>query len=256
MNLALPAVFLLVLLLPGLILISGFQGKIIGRFISSRVVDLRPMSVDWLLSFVASPILLYLWVELAESVTSFQVDARASFALLSGEGDEAAIAAIADSWEAVSLFFVSLYIVSAAAGVGLHELVRWKRLDVKFPFLRFNNEWHYLLSGELHGSDPKPDGALVTAAIDSEGKTYLYSGILDSFSYGPDGDLSKVTLRGAVRRAIATDRKDGEQQKPLGTDDRYYAIEGHRLVLWCGDVKTLNIRYYRETERGAELLDT
>lgn len=258
MNLALPAVLLLALILPGLILVSGYQGRFGSSFKGQRVVDLGPMSVDWFAALAMSPLLHWCWIEISEAVSSLRVDLRAVVVLLSGTNDagmmSGAIAAAADHWGAVTLYFTTLYATAAVVGVGLHQLVRWSEFDRKVGFLRLNNEWHYLFSGELHDSDPRPDGALVTAAVESEAGAYLYAGLLASFSYGRDGDLSKIELSGAVRRRLRADRAQGEEQQPLGEDKRWYPIEGQRLVLWRADIKTLNVRYYRETDTGIELL--
>jgi hypothetical protein len=212
------------------------------------------MSAEWLFALGISPVLHLAWVKLAEWLFPLRVDLRTVAVFLTGYDNEtateSAFGVLASSWESVAVYFLSIYLAAGFFGVLLHLVIRWKKLDCKYPVFRFNNQWHYLFSGELHDSNPRPHGALVTAAVESSTGTTLYAGLLEGFSYGQDGDLQKIELTGAVRRSLSNDRKGGQEQQPVGDDQRYYRIEGHRLILWCEDIATLNIRYYERGEDG------
>jgi hypothetical protein len=46
-------------------------------------------------------------------------------------------------------FIISLYVVSAVVGYYLSKIVIFYKLDTKFKFLRFNNDWHYVFNGKI-----------------------------------------------------------------------------------------------------------
>jgi len=141
-------------------------------------------------------------------------------------------------------YFASLYAFSAALGYGAHGAVRRLRFDYRWPVLRFDHQWHYLLRGEIarfpetKGSVPEAfDLISVACVVDANAGTFLYVGVLDTFYFNKAGDLDLLVLTGAARRRIGPTQVDA-------TDEReYYFIDAEYLYLKYSEVRNVSINY-------------
>ena len=176
----------------------------------------------------------------------------------------------------VSLYFVGLYVSSWAAGYWGHRLIRARNLDRRFPLLRFDNDWHYLLKGGVLGfpeaeyngggeyglARPGPaeyGGTAIAAIVDTKDKSFLYVGALVDFFFNSSGDLDRLLLEGVMRREIGEDRpnqlglvtanEEHETIRDYLDKKGYHIIKGHFFVLRMSEIKTLNVLYL--TKRDA-----
>lgn len=177
---------------------------------------------------------------------------------------DGAIHSVANFTNPIAAYFISLCIIAAIVGWGSHYEVRKRALDRKYPLFRFNNYWHYLLSGEiLEFPDYKAlrqevgaiDGTYLSGILELNGKSYLYRGIVGDYTFDKSGQLEKITLFLAHRRPLDSDRKPDEkhEQDPITRGDtRYYRIVGQFFILKYSDLKTINIEYITITDTDTE----
>jgi len=181
------------------------------------------------------------------------------------------------------LFLVYLSVVifvSVVLGVATRLFVRKMKLDLYLAFLRFGNEWYYLLSGEIlnlakRPADPgapwyipvinyidtlrKPKARIeliqVDALINSSEGNFIYSGILENFFLSKDNGLDRIYLSNVYRRRL---KDDLEADKPnLGylarhMDTRYYSMPGYLFVATYDKIINMNITYYTDLLRLVE----
>jgi hypothetical protein len=92
------------------------------------------------------------------------------------------------------LFF--LYLISSVIGYFLSKIVIFYKLDTKYKFLRFNNDWHYVFNGKIfqfkkHSiPDVNPNLEIkytyLNVLIQNEiGENTLYSGFLADYDLSP-----------------------------------------------------------------------
>jgi len=145
-------------------------------------------------------------------------------------------------------YFLSLYIFAVLLGYLSHYLVRKFKLDLKYRFFRFNNEWYYLLSGEtmkfgeVDGNDGDVDGVYLTTVVHHSNEDYLYRGIVADFFFDKSGNLDRLLLRNVLRRSLSNDRNSDEPFNNL-PDERYYDIKGDYFLLRYSEISTINLDY-------------
>jgi len=90
---------------------------------------------------------------------------------------------------------------------------RDKQVDLSDKNRRFDNEWYYLLSGEIFGwseyggkesyNELKAKDALVVTAdilCQSGGKLFIYTGIIDNYFFTSNGEIESLYLSEPVYR--------------------------------------------------------
>jgi hypothetical protein len=245
-NFALPAITLLLLLLPGILAVQGFLGKI-GRKTSDPVGQ-TGITWPWLIALLIAPLIhLALSGILVAVKLAPPPDLHALFVLLSGQfEDKADFSRTIDSiigtpWR-VTFYFLLATLLGLLLGRFAQWLVRTLQLDRRVGPLHFASDWHYLFSGEIREGSP-PDAVVVAATVEHAGEAYLYVGYLRDYAVDRDGELKRLHLNSVVRRPMAADRGPGQQQEMPDRSGRYYPITGDELVIIFKDVRTLNVRY-------------
>lgn len=142
-------------------------------------------------------------------------------------------------------FIGLLYTSSILFGTITGRFVRISGIDTRFKLFRFKNYWFYLFNGH-HTSFKKmkhlKDGKtrhLFTKAdvlIDTNDKTYLYSGIVVDYELKDNDNqaLSKLMLQNAERYTT----KNGSRVR--------VEIPGNLLVVDCSSMKNINLTYVNE----------
>jgi hypothetical protein len=254
MNFAFPALLILLLVLPGVILrYFYFRGAWAeSPFTITSFAD----EVGYGIAFAL--LLHLLWIRVV-SWFGYSVDLHAAFMLLIGtygsnQGHSAyVIHSVTEHPGRIGAYFLALYLIAAGIGLGAHLLVRQRGWDRATTFLRFHNEWYYLLTGEAASFSEYKDigewsgmggvGAVYLAAVIEQGATpYLYRGIVKGFYFDRNGCLDRIVLILAHRRRLQDDRDPGIDHRPV-SDERYYDIAGHVLILRYSEIKTVNLEY-------------
>lgn len=256
MNLAFPALFVLLLVLPGIILRYRYAR---GPWRWESPTSITNLSDEIAYSVAFAVGLHVLWVTVAGWLGQ-PADLQSALRLLTGAYghnstySEPTLRSVSDHYAGVGSYFLSLYAFAGGLGLFAHWAVRCLRLDRRTRFFRFRNEWYYLLSGEVmefrESTEPAPaiDGVYLTAVVNHSDGSFLYRGIVRDFTFGRDGQLEKLILTLAHRRRVESDRPafnappaDTGAQHP---GDRYTMIEGDFFVLRYGETSTINLDYF------------
>jgi len=277
---AFPALVTLQLVLPGVVFYYFYRT---GTWTSP--VTFSTVTEEIAFGLVFAPPVHLLWIALLcvadfiPHVTAPEIDFSALIRLISGriENSDAAIGAVANHPYAVSGYFLGVNAISVLSGLGFHALVRGQYLDHIFRFLRFDNEWYYILRCEAPlfarshiGAAPwETEGSLferwgkkraaaeqlasanlqayITAIIDYQGEAVLYRGILTNFYFDNSGNLDRLVLRETYRRELSDDASIEEQVMPtdMESSSRYYPIKGDLFVLRYSEVRTVNVEYFQ-----------
>jgi len=152
-------------------------------------------------------------------------------------------------------YFTTLFGISGALGYLAHWIVRRTRYDIKYPALRFDHQWHYLLSGEIadfaeatEGIESAPGEAsdeasttMLSCLVESSAGTFLYVGPVYSFYFDKSGELELIVLRGAMRRKI-----DADVELSASSEERakkYYFINADYIYLKYSEIKNISLRF-------------
>jgi hypothetical protein len=202
MSLALSAVLLLVLFLPGVIARRSYLSyPFAKKYSSSTIAD------EVALSVIPALVLQFLMIELVARYTPYRVDLQELSAMLVGGSDATTAIAFQNlqtHLRPIALYNFVLWTAAAIIGIGLRSAVIFCNLDLHFNVLRFNNEWYYFLTGRqwnLRLNDDF-DMVLVDAMISTPSGPVIYSGILDNYKLARDGNLDYLCLRDVDRTLI------------------------------------------------------
>lgn len=263
MEFAVSALLLLILLLPGFILQTAYT-KGFWRWNSPTTT--RPITEQVLSGVVTASFLHLLWASMCAWL-GYPINLSAIMMLLLGtygHDDEfftITLNSLTNNPYKVFIYFTSLYLASASLGYLSHYLVRRFKLDRRTRILRFDNEWFYLLSGEITEYKEftedfgKVAGVYLTTIIHHSDEDYLYRGIVADFFFDKSGSLDRVLLTLAHRRPLPKDRKPDQEFDPEEIDDRYYSIEGDYFILRYSEMSTINLDYFFVEEEDLPLSD-
>ncbi|KKM70728.1 hypothetical protein LCGC14_1437780 [marine sediment metagenome] len=248
MNLAFPALLIFILIAPGIVWRAAYMR---GSWSESIESSSLPAMLLWGI-FAGSCFHLF-WGMISWRI-GHPIDLHAVISLLTLKPDDGVARALnvtAASPLRMAAYFLSQLGAAHLFGHWASKLVRAKKWDLAYEWLRFDNEWYYLLTGRLSllrhtwsGPDvPKiPDAVYASVVIDSGGVAQLYYGCVAHFIVGKDGHLDRLLLANSARRELSEDRQP-DREHCVGGGDDYYQIEGDYLVVPYEQIKNLNIEY-------------
>ncbi len=228
MNIALPAVIVILGLLPGIIF---FHGYFAGRF-TRQLAGLAGVSEFALYILFAVPL-----DGLARIVSkSFgrDLDFTLIAQLLTAEDKGKAAESLARSLELRAsptiLAYVSILVFAYAFASFLRRLVWSFRLDLIIGPLKMKHEWYYLLLGR-DGNLVQPIIPYADVMVELAGESKLYQGVVCGFEVGADGMLARLTLEKAQRG-------NGK-----GDDFVWKPIPGEAFIISGDSIQSINMRY-------------
>jgi len=240
MNIALTTLVFLIFLLPGFIFrriyYSGEFSKEYFKehFVSLIFPTLISSSVIHLLGYYCLP----------NVIT--QPDIKTISALLSGTTDSNVLSsALSNMLIHLPIIFWYTVIISLLAmifGLACKWIVRRLKLDRKFKILRFQNEWHYVFSGEIldfpgvPGESDYIDFVYVDALTETKEGTIIYRGILADYVLTAANGIDRIYLKEVKRRYLNQDNQ---------SDSAYYLMPGDFFVIPFSQVANLHLSYYR-----------
>ena len=260
MEFAVSAIFLLILLLPGFILQTAYTK---GFWRWNSPTSPRSLTEQIPSGIVLASMLHALWASCA-AVLGYSINFRAVFMLLTGMYGhedahfEAVVSSLTDNLYKVFFYFASLCFAAALIGYLTHFAVRQLRLDRTTRILRFNNQWFYLLSGEITQFKGSPDdaeevdGVLLTTVVHHKDGDYLYRGVVADLFFDKEGSLDRVLLTLPSRRKLSDDREN-EEPGSEESEARYYYIEGDYFVIKYSEMSTVNVDYFFVTPESESL---
>lgn len=218
MNIAFPALLIVLFALPGVL----FRHSLLTGTLTSPHAK-EPLATQVLWGVFAASVLHLIW-SILWSRFGVPVDHRAILTLLIGAPEAALSEAIATTTATPHLtiaYFISISLAGWALGHLAHKLIRFFHLDWTYKFLRFDNPWWYLLSGEQKelaaGTHVKDDGVLVSTIVHQGEVSFLYFGVLEAFHFAEDGTLDRVELSSVSRRRADNDDPSAHRYE-LGAD--------------------------------------
>lgn len=170
--------------------------------------------------------------------------------------------AVADSAWQIAEYFGVLFLISLVVPSAIRKgIISWSldRYGSPLSWLcRFHGApWYYLLSKADFKASERPELLIsVSAIVEVAGQAYLYTGFLDEYFTDKDGQLDRIVLTRTERRKIEDDKVDAPENSvgrecSTADDDaksevrRFYPITGDYFVIRYSEIVTLNIHYYR-----------
>ena len=239
MSLAFSAAVLFLVFVPGVILRRSYLSEPFSKaYFKSSFSDEVGFAV------IPALILQVMMIFVTEASTQYRIDFRTLGVLLVGAHDESAQAAAFESlqrnFRVIAAYNIFLWAAAAVLGHLARRLVIAREWDIRYPLLRFNNEWYYFLTGREWGLKSGADFDVVwlDALVSTGSATVIYSGILRNFQMSADGSLDSICLSEAEKKV----------DDLLATT---FAIPVKGLILQYEKILNLNVSFYFAAERGA-----
>ncbi|MFH7042307.1 hypothetical protein ABT392_08320 [Paucibacter sp. JuS9] len=244
MNIALPALVVFALLLPGFIARSRIKRAERSSLDYSPFGQIVTEAVLW------AGGLHLLWLALAALFFGRHVQPTLLLGLVVSDAAAQArsISNLASELSWIAAYFGSLFAFAYGAPALIRAaIIRW-RLDRAgaplSPLLRFHAApWYYLLTGADFPPGEEPDCIVVSAIVNISGRPWIYMGILDDFFLDPEGRLDRMVLEKVMRRPLDADKQPSTQaDEELA---RFYVVDGDYFVLRYAETVTLNVEYIK-----------
>lgn len=245
MNLALPALVVFLVLLPGFIARSRIKR------VERLSLDYSPFGQVVTEAILWAGSLHLFWVWLSEfGPKAFKPEVALKLLGADANAQAKALEAVAQNANWITAYFGSLLLVSYLAPTIVRSLITHYKLDRSDSSLsklfRFSGApWYYFLSGADFEKDKTPDMIAVSAIVNISGNAYLYTGVLEDYFVDQEGNLDRLILQEVMRRPIENDKSEETVDKGL---DRFYRVDGDYFVLRYSEAITLNIEYIKFTE--------
>jgi hypothetical protein len=260
MNIALATLTLLIILYPGFLFRRFYYtGEFSKEYFKQSVPDLIFSSIlpGFFIHFVG-----YLLFIKGRG----EVDVVTIGTLLSGTSDSTkvteAFKTVYQKAPFVTGYFLGVSLVGMAAGFTTKLIVRKLKLDRKVKLFRFQNEWHYIFSGEILDFPKVPgkaediDCSYVDALVKTDEGTVIYTGLLADYILTKEGGIDRIYLTDVKRRFFKDDlTKKAEHtiaEQPTGQDEgandsRYYYLPGRFFIISYSQIINLHVTYYKVT---------
>lgn len=250
MNLAIGALLVAILLLPGIL----FRYLYIRSDALRKTIDLSLLNE---VVFILTPSLLLhlLGRGMVSGILGWEVNLQQLYLLLTNGGgiDFAAIDAGYPKFVGYTLF---LCFLGGAAGVLFQKVVVMFGWDERYKILRIYNDWDKYFSGHVlpPAEREKIDFIQLDVVVNTAKGDVLYTGVLKNYSLNKDQGIDRVFLTNVYRRDFTNDLY-AEGNVPMGVpagtpshlvkdfDERYYKMPGAYFVIPFGEIKNLNIIY-------------
>lgn len=241
MNVALSTLVLVILLIPGFLFRRFYySGEFSKEYFKQNFSDLI------LPSLIISGIINTFCYSVIH-ILGFRSDAIPAIStLLSGTTDSISVS------KAINTLFLEFYpglsyslfagLTGALAGFLGKYFIRTYKLDRRYKLFRFQNEWHYLFSGEIldfpdiHSNAKTTQLTFVDALVNTSEGSVIYSGILSSYVLSSSTGIDRIYLSDTRRRYLKNDDKNDPE--------RYYDMPGDFFVIFSIQIINLHITYY------------
>lgn len=246
MNVALSTLILLLFLIPGFLFRRFYYtGEFSKQYFKQNFTDLVfPTLIPSLLFHAVG---LYL-ISHSPFTNAYALDIGVISGLISGVANydqvNRALLNIYRYSDLILGYFLCISLISGVTGFLVKVFVRNLKLDRKLKLFRFQNEWHYIFSGEIldfprvPGKAEDLDFTYVDALVKNDEGTIIYSGLLTEYVLSKEGGIDRLYLTDVKRRYL----KNDEKEKP--GESKYYYMPGQFFVLPFQHVVNLHITYY------------
>lgn len=237
MNMAFPALCIVLIVLPGIIfrraftrgavpVFPGLKGATANKLPTSNA----PLTEEVSASLVMAMLLHTLWLSLCAGLDRifpcWHVEPNYQYLLYVLFGDlsvsqdlyKQTLEYVAKRHDYIAAYFLGLYGVSWLLGTGLLRGVRLTGLDRRFTFFRLKNDWFYFLRGEMFDFyefrdffkvSHKITGTYVSVVVSQSDGDFLYKGFLWDFYLDRNGELDRLLLHNVIRRKFTPGEQSG-----------------------------------------------
>jgi hypothetical protein len=241
MNLAFGTLLIFLLVVPGIAFrVAYFHGEFSKKFLKTSAFD------DFIWALIPGVIIQFLATVIIQKCPSFdvEVDIESLGFLLMGAKDDSNVKtsflSIQNNLWNILIYNGALISISGISGYMGRKMVRRFKWDIKSRLFRFNNEWYYLMTGEIvnfpenNFKAQKIDFVHVDVLTKTSKELIIYSGAVGGFYLSKDGGLSSVLISQAKRRVMD---EDGD------ANPEYYDIPGQFMLLKSEEIININFRY-------------
>lgn len=239
MTIAIGTIVIFIFVLPGILMRRAYlSGTFSKNFIKVSLLN----DVFW--AIVPGFLFQFTGMYFAQFFFNLQFDFYSVGVLVSGVNDNAEIKRVFNEIRfdlpVILIFNISIWVFAVFLGYITRVTVRFLRMDRKYKFFRFNNEWHYILSGEIldfpsYGKKSEyVDYVFVDILANTSDGTHLYQGQLREYFLSGEGKLESICV-GPVKRSKIGNGKNDEVDLPSDI-----------LVIPYSDIVNINVRYYKD----------
>lgn len=191
-----------------------FSADFSKRYYKSSIMD------EYVLSMVPGILIQLIGILFLTKIMNVNFDFKVIGEIFSGTASDKhtsdVMAQFTRNTGSIITYICILCIFSYCAGASFRGLIRFAKLDRHFAFFRFENKWHYLLSGEILDfnnfqdsnekikSSKEIDFCYIDVLVELDGIYIIYSGIQVDHSLSGDGNLNMIFLK-KVYRTYFTD---------------------------------------------------
>lgn len=244
MNVALPALVVFLVLLPGFVARSQIKR------VERQLLDYSPFGVVVTEALLWAGGLHLIWLAVTASIFDRVLAGEHLIGLISAnqQMQAEAIRHFGTQTGEIAWYFGTQFVAGyCLPKVARHVITKYRldRFDARLSSLfRFNRApWYYLLSGADFSKEDVPDLIAISAVVDVAGEPTLFLGYLDDYFVDAEGRLDRLVLEVVQRRPLSADKGNG------GDDSqRFYAIDGDSFVVRYDQIITLNVRYVKLTD--------
>jgi|SRR5476649_979206 len=194
MNVAFPAFFILLLILPGFLFVNRFEKK--ENFnLENKGIDATSAQAICVAFFLhAVMMILY-------GIFGKDINVSIVFKILTNDKlSNTELRMMAININCIILYFASIFILAYLSAVSL-QYAMFKANPTKESKFAFNLPWYYELKGKVNKAN-SADIIKLTCMVVAGKDTYLYKGYLEDFYLNRDGSLDRVFLSDVTRRLL------------------------------------------------------
>lgn len=243
MEVALGALIIIILLLPGISFRKGYFSEefsnqyTIKDFFQLFVNTFIPSVVIYL---IALPIIL---------IFGYSYNIKVLIALVSSNENlfEKAVEHVYDTQTEILIFQLVINLISFFIGYKLKNYLIEKSLDSKIEFFRYKNIWHYVLSAKFinfkrsqvslyENTVEDVDITYVDALVSVGEKVFIYNGMLVDYQLASEGKLDFLIIKDVQRKQV--DKR------------RFKDVYGHVVILKYENIINLNLTFIQAEDDG------
>lgn len=248
MNIALGALFIFLLLYPGILFrIAYLNGPYSRKNIQSSLVD------ELVLSLIPALFLQGTGYWVVQSWLNYNVHLELVYQLIIGANNPSYKPDFILAQNSILPFMAYnavLFVTALGLGKVARAVIARTKADIKYNSLRFNNDWYYLLTGKIvdfpgwPGKSTQIEYVFADVLVETKECSYLYCGVLEEFYFNKDV-LDRLVLTQVFRRKVEKDPMKDTKSGPKAFDDRYYQMPGDVFILPFNQVRNINLTYYQ-----------
>lgn len=247
MNIAFPALFVFLLLIPGLLFLRARRIRV--AYASYIALPPQPFSYEIASAFIASALIHAICCAVAFALPiSPKPDLSTVLMLLLGQfGDngqlEHAIGRATDHpvWLLIYFLFACM-LGTVGGGVASRVFRKWRWLAVFAApaYETLVDEWDGFFQRDDH------ENAIVSAIVDLGDRSYLFVGVLERIHFDPHTlGLDRIQLRDTMKRPYEKQVSDSRDNDSRGeTDAAYEDVFGNQFMLRYSEIITLNVVHW------------